>query len=55
METQKGLRVFEQIPISEQARNLMLGVLLGDSNRKIASPEVGERMIFGHINQTIEQ
>ena len=39
MQTQKGLRVFEQIPISEHARNLMLGVLSGDSNRKIASPE----------------
>lgn len=39
MQTHKGLRVFEQIPISEQSRNLMLGVLSGDSNRKIASPE----------------
>jgi dCMP deaminase len=39
MQTHKGLRVFEQIPISEHARNLMLGVLSGDSNRKIASPE----------------
>ena len=50
METQKGLRVFEQIPISEQARNLMLGVLFGDSNRQIASPETVK---FSGIKQFI--
>ena len=39
METHKGLRAFEQISISDQAKQFMLEVLMSDSTRKIASTE----------------
>lgn len=39
METHQGLRVFEQISVSDQAKNFMLGVLAGDSTRKLAGTD----------------
>lgn len=39
METHQGLRVFEQISISDQAKQFMMDVLMGDSTRKIASTD----------------
>ncbi len=39
METHQGLRVFEQISVSEDAKHLMQSALLGDSTRKIDSTE----------------
>ena len=43
METHQGLRVFEQISVSEDAKYLMQSALLGDSSRKIDSTDTTSR------------